>query len=107
MPSDSMNVGKHIKTGNSRAACMREYRKSIRLEEYICNNVPKPTKLYAERHHEYKERHKNVSAEYMRNYRKCKTQDKAQENKTPQASASTDPTPTQIIYSYNQANEYV
>jgi hypothetical protein len=38
----------------------------------------------------------------MHNYRKLK----AQENKTQQASTSTDPTPTPIIYSYNQANEY-
>jgi hypothetical protein len=34
------------------------------------------------------------------------TENKAQENKTPQASTSTDPTPTPIIYSYNQANEH-
>jgi hypothetical protein len=38
----------------------------------------------------------------MRNYRKRK----AQENTTPQVSASTDPTPTPIIYNCNQANEY-
>jgi hypothetical protein len=38
----------------------------------------------------------------MCNYRKRKTQ----ENKTPQASTSTDLTPTPVIYSYNQANEY-
>jgi hypothetical protein len=38
----------------------------------------------------------------MRNYRKYKAQD----NKTPQASTSTDPTPTPIIYNHNQANEY-
>jgi hypothetical protein len=31
---------------------------------------------------------------------------KAQENETPQASMPTDPTPTPIIYKYNQANEY-
>jgi hypothetical protein len=36
----------------------------------------------------------NLSAEYMRNYRKSK----AQENKTPQASTSTDPTPIPIVY---------
>jgi ABC-type polysaccharide/polyol phosphate export permease len=29
-----------------------------------------------------------------------------QENKTPQASMPTDPTPTPIIYNYNHANEY-
>jgi hypothetical protein len=39
----------------------------------------------------------------MRNYRKCK----AQENKTPQASMSTDPTPTPITYNHNQANKYI
>jgi hypothetical protein len=49
------------------------------------------------------EKHKNISAEYMRNYRKRKSQ----ENKTPQASTSTDQTPTQIIYNYDQANEYI
>jgi hypothetical protein len=37
----------------------------------------------------------------MRNYRKRK----AQENKTPQASMSTDPTPAPILYIYNQASE--
>jgi hypothetical protein len=31
---------------------------------------------------------------------------KAQENKTSQASTSTDPKPTPIIYNYNQAKEY-
>jgi hypothetical protein len=34
----------------------------------------------------------------MRNYWKLK----AQENETPQAYTSTDPTPTPIIYNYNQ-----
>jgi hypothetical protein len=34
----------------------------------------------------------------MRNYRKRKAQEKAQENKTPQACTSTDPTPTPYIY---------
>jgi hypothetical protein len=38
-------------------------------------------------------KHKTLSAEYMRNYRKRK----AQVNKTQQASTSTDPTPTPII----------
>jgi hypothetical protein len=52
------------------------------------------------------EKHKNLSAEYMRNYRKRKAHEKAQENKTPQASSSTDPTPNPIIYKYNQVNEY-
>jgi hypothetical protein len=43
---------------------------------------------------------KSLSAEYMRNYRKRKAQEKAQENKLPQASMSTDPTPTPIIHNY-------
>jgi hypothetical protein len=42
----------------------------------------------------------------MRKYRKRKTQEKPQENKTPRASTFTDPTPTPIIYKYNQASEY-
>jgi hypothetical protein len=66
---------------------MREYRKRKRLEGDNCNNVPKRTKLNAER---------------QRDYRKRKTQEK----KASQASTSTDPTPTPIIVSYNQANEY-
>jgi hypothetical protein len=52
--------------GNSRAAYMREYRKWKRLEEDNCNNVPKRTKLHAERQREYGETHKNLPAEYMR-----------------------------------------
>jgi hypothetical protein len=45
-----------------------------------------------------------MSAENMRNYRKCRSQ----ENKTPQASTSTDLTPAPIIlvYNYDQADEY-
>jgi hypothetical protein len=58
--------------------------------------------LNAERQREYRET-RNLSAENMRNYRKCK----AQENKTPQASTSTGPTPTPITYSYDQANKYI
>jgi hypothetical protein len=50
--------------------------------EYKCNNVPKRTKLHAERQRQYRETHNNLSAEYMSNYRKRK----AQENKTPRAS---------------------
>jgi hypothetical protein len=38
----------------------------MRLEEGICNNVPKRTKLNAERQREYRETHKNIFAEYMR-----------------------------------------
>jgi hypothetical protein len=67
---------------------------------------PKGTKLHAEQQREYRETHKNLSAEYMCNYKKHKAQEKARENKTPQSSTSTDPTPTPIIYNYNQANEY-
>jgi hypothetical protein len=66
----------------------------MRLEGVICNNVPKRKKLNAERQREYREIHKNISAEYMRNYKKRK----AQENKTPQASTSADPKPTPIIF---------
>jgi hypothetical protein len=65
--------------GNGRAAYMTEYTKSRRLEEYNFNNVPKRAKLHAERQREYRETHKNLSAEYMRNYRKLK----ARANKTP------------------------
>jgi hypothetical protein len=71
--------------------------KRKRLEEDNCNNVPKRLKLHAERQHEFGETHQNLSAEYMRNYRKRK----AQENKTPQASMSTDRTSIPIMYNYN------
>jgi hypothetical protein len=37
---------------------MREYRKRKRLEEDNCSNVPKPTKLNAERQREYRGTHK-------------------------------------------------
>jgi hypothetical protein len=56
---------------------MREYNKRKRLEEDNCNNVPKRTMLNAEQYREYRGTHKNLSADYMRNYRKRK----AQENK--------------------------
>jgi hypothetical protein len=79
---------------------MREYRKRKQLEDN-CNNVPKRTKLHAEQQCEYRKTHKNLSVEYMHNYRKCK----ARENKTPQASTSTDCTPTPTIHNYNQATE--
>jgi hypothetical protein len=52
--------------GNSRAAYMREYRKTKRSEEDNCNNVPKRKTLHAERQSEYKETDKNLSAEYTR-----------------------------------------
>jgi hypothetical protein len=42
----------------------------------------------------------------MHNNRKRKAQEKAQENKIPQASTSTYPTPAPIIYNYNQDNKY-
>jgi hypothetical protein len=48
------------------------------------------------------EKQKKLYAEYMHNYRKHK----AQENKIPQASTSTDPTPTPVLYIHNQASEY-
>jgi hypothetical protein len=76
-----------ISASNNRASYMREYRKGKRLEGDNCNNVPKRTKLNAERQRDYRKR-------------------KARENKTSQASTLTDPTPTPIIYNYNQANEY-
>jgi hypothetical protein len=38
-----------MSAGNSRTAYMKEYRKRKRLEKDICNNVPKRTKLNAER----------------------------------------------------------
>jgi hypothetical protein len=44
--------------GNSHATYMREYRKRKRLEEDNCNDVPKRTKLNAERQCEYTETHK-------------------------------------------------
>jgi hypothetical protein len=55
-----------MSAGNSRAAYIREYRKRMQLEEDNCNNVPKWTKLHAEQQREYRETHKNLSAEYMR-----------------------------------------
>jgi hypothetical protein len=42
---------------------MREYRKRKRLVKDNCNNVPKRTKLNAERQNEYREIHKNLPAE--------------------------------------------
>jgi hypothetical protein len=55
---------------------MREYRKRKRLEEDNCNNVSKRTKLHTERQREYRETRKNLSAEYMRNYRTRKSREK-------------------------------
>jgi hypothetical protein len=57
-----------MSAGNSRAIYMREYSRRKRLEEDICNNVAKRTKLNAER---------------QLDYRKSKAREKAQENKTP------------------------
>jgi ribosomal protein S21 len=91
-----------MSAGKCRAAYMRVYKKSKPLEEGNCDNVLKRTKLHAERQREYRETHKKLSAEIMRNYRKRK----AQENETPQASTSTGLTPTPIIYNYNKANKY-
>lgn len=59
----------------------------MRVDKDICNNVPKRTKLNAEQQCDYRKR-------------------EAQENKTSQASTSTDPTTTPIIYSYYGVNEY-
>jgi hypothetical protein len=73
-----------MSAGNSRAAYMREYRKRKRLEEYNFNNVPKRTELNDERQSEYRETHKNLYVEYMRNYR----QRKGREIKTRQAGSS-------------------
>jgi hypothetical protein len=42
---------------------MREYRKRKQLEDN-CNNVPKQTKLNAEWQREYRETHKNLSADF-------------------------------------------
>jgi GH35 family endo-1,4-beta-xylanase len=64
-----------LSAGNSRAAYMREYRKRKPLEEDNCNNVPKRTKLNAERLRAYRETYKNLYVEYMRNYRKRKAQE--------------------------------
>jgi hypothetical protein len=49
--------------GITRAEYMREYRKRKRLEEDSCNNVPKRTKLNAERQRENRETYKNLSAD--------------------------------------------
>jgi hypothetical protein len=92
-----------MSAGNSRAAYMSEYRKRKRLEEGNYYNVHRRTKLNAERQREYRETHRNIFAEYMRNYRKRKGKEKPQENETPHASPSTDATPTPITYNYNQA----
>jgi hypothetical protein len=52
-----------MSAGNSRAAYMRVYKKMKRLEEDNCNNVSKRKKLNAERQREFRETHKNLSAE--------------------------------------------
>jgi hypothetical protein len=52
--------------GISRAVNMREYRKRMRVENDICNNVPKRTKLNAERQRDYR------SAKLRREFRKIK-----------------------------------
>jgi hypothetical protein len=75
-------------------------------EVLICRIGPFPCKLHAERQHKCGKTLKNLSAEYVYDYRERKTLEEAQENKTPQASISTDPTPAPIVYSYNQANEF-
>jgi hypothetical protein len=62
-----------MSASNSHAAYMMEYRKRKQLEGDNCNNVPKGTKLNAER---------------QRDYRKRKVQEKAQENTKPQTGNS-------------------
>jgi hypothetical protein len=52
-----------MSAGNDRAAYMSEYKKRKRIEEDKCNNVPKRTKLNAERLLEYTKTHKDLSAE--------------------------------------------
>jgi hypothetical protein len=54
-----------VSAGNGHAAYMIEYRKRKRSEEDNCNNVPKWTKVNAERQCEYRETRKNLSAEEM------------------------------------------
>jgi hypothetical protein len=76
-----------VSASNGRAAYMKKRRKRQRLEADNCNNVPKRTKLNAERQRDYRKR-------------------KAQENKTSQTYTSTAPTPIPIIYNYNEANKY-
>jgi hypothetical protein len=60
MPNDSVitenaklkkkaQENKKPQAANSRAAYMREYRKRMRVEKDICNNVHKRTNLNAER----------------------------------------------------------
>jgi hypothetical protein len=53
----------NMSAGINRAAYMTKYRKNKRLEEDNCNNVPKRTKLNAERQCEYRGTHKSLSAE--------------------------------------------
>jgi hypothetical protein len=64
-----------MSVGNSRAACTREDLKRKRSEEGNCNNVPKRRKLNAEGQREYRETYKNISAEFMHNYRKRKAKE--------------------------------
>jgi hypothetical protein len=51
-----------MSAGITHAAYMREYRQRKQLEEDNCN-VPKRTKLNAEQQREYRETHKNLSAD--------------------------------------------
>jgi hypothetical protein len=48
-----------MSAGITGGAYVREYR----MEEDNCKNVPKGTKLHAEREREYRDTHKNLSAE--------------------------------------------
>jgi hypothetical protein len=49
---------------------------------------------------------KHIKPYLLKTYVITGTQEKSQENKTPQASTSIDPTPAPIIYNYDQANDY-
>jgi hypothetical protein len=62
-----------MSAGNSRVAHVIVYVKRKQLED-DCNNVPKQTKLNAKQLREYRETHRNISAENMHNYRKRKAQ---------------------------------
>jgi tRNA A37 methylthiotransferase MiaB len=83
-----------MSAGNSRAACMREYKKRKRIEKDNCNNVRKRTKLHAERLREYTETHKIYLVNTCAITENAKHRTELRKNKTSQASASTDPTPT-------------
>jgi hypothetical protein len=105
MSNDSINIEKHIKTFKMPFSEMwsRVVPPKLRFTQEQHGATFQKTAFFVVTAMKTSNRtHKNLSAEYMRNYRKRK----AQEIKTRQASSSTDPTPTSIIYDYNQANAY-